>query len=330
MPAEPGRPGSSTLEGAAHIAVETCLGVRPGEEVLVVADSLRPRTVPEALIAAATGAGADAVLAVFTARERSPSEPPASVTEAMCRADAAILYTSASLSHSQARIRAQEARTRIISAPGLSEDGFVRTLSVDVQRLADLTVRVADAVANSRHVLLRTPAGTDMRMELSYPVTAADGLCRTPGHLDFFPPGLILSVPIAGSATGVAIVDGAITHIGRLTTPVAVEFREGKAVTIRGGQEADRLRRMLADLNDPNVYEFAAWGMGTNPGAALVGAEPSFEGERVYGWAHVSTGSNAAFPGGTVRAPLHLDLILRDPVVTLDGRVVLENGAFHL
>ena len=322
--------GDPALDAAANVAVETCLGVQAGEEVLVVADSLRPRTVPESLVGAATRAGADAVLAVFTARERSPSEPPASVTQAMCRADAAILYTSASLSHSRARIQAQEARTRIISAPGLSEEGFVRTLSVDVPRLADLTVRLADAVANSRSVSLRTPAGTDMRMELAHPVTAADGICRMSGHLDFFPPGLILSVPVAGSATGAAVVDGAITHIGRLTAPVTVEFRDGRAVAIRGGQEADRLRRMLDDLNDPNVYEFAAWGMGTNPNAALVGAEPSFEGERVYGWAHVSTGSNAAFPGGTVRAPLHLDLILKDPVVTLDGRVVLENGTFHL
>jgi leucyl aminopeptidase (aminopeptidase T) len=154
------------------------------------------------------------------------------MTEAMCRADAAILYTSASLSHSRARIRAQEARTRIISGPWLSEEGFVRTLSVDVPRLADLTVRLADAVASSRSVSLRTPAGTNMRMELGHPVTAADGICRTPGHLDFFPPGLILSVPVALLATGAAVVGGAITHIGGLATPVTVEFRDGTAVRL--------------------------------------------------------------------------------------------------
>ena len=36
-------------------------------------------------------------------------------------------------------------------------------------------------------------------------------------------------------------------------------------------------------------------------GAALVGEDPGFEGERVYGRFHVSTGSNATFPEGTVR-----------------------------
>jgi aminopeptidase len=323
-------PGSPTLAEVARTAVGQCLGVRPGEEVLVVADTLRPRSVPEALVAAATEAGADAVLTLFSARERSPSEPPRSVAEAMCKADAAVLYTTASLSHSQARIRAQEAGTRIISAPGLSEDGFLRTLSVDVARLADLTTHVADAIAGSRSVHLVTQAGTDIRMDLAHPVTAADGVCRQPGDLDFFPPGLVLSVPVAGSVTGTAVIDGSITHIGALAAPVTIEFRDGTAVAIHGGQAAERLRRMLDALDDPHVFEFAAWGIGTNPNAALLGADPSFEGERVYGWAHLSTGSNAAFPGGTVRAKLHLDLIVRDPVVELDGTVILERRTFHL
>ncbi len=318
------------LTQAAQTGVETCLGVRAGEQVLVVADTLRPPSVPHALVHAATAAGADAVLAVFAARERSPHEPPSAVAEAMCQADATILYTTASLSHSQARIRAQQAGTRVISAPGLSEEGFIRTLSVDVPALADLTLRLADAVAHSRSARLRTEAGTDIKMRLAHPVVAADGLCRNPGDLDFFPPGLILNVPAAETVSGTAVVDGAITHLGKLGRPVRMEFREGRVTEIRGAEEADRLRRMLDELEDPNVYAFAAWGMGTNPRAALIGEEPSFEGERVHGWAHLSTGSNAAFPGGTVRARLHLDLIITDPVVELDGRVILENRAFRL
>jgi leucyl aminopeptidase (aminopeptidase T) len=248
----------------------------------------------------------------------------------MCQADATILYTTASLSHSQARIRAQQSGTRVISAPGLSEDGFLRTLSVDIPALAGLTNRLAEAVSRGRSVRIRSAAGTDIRMDLAHPVITADGLCREPGDLDFFPPGLVLTVPAQGSVSGTAVVDGAITHLGKLGSAVTLEFRDGRAVAIRGPREAGRLREMLDELADPGVYEFAAWGMGTNPGAALLGQDPSFEGERVYGWAHLSTGSNAAFPGGTVRAKLHLDLIITDPVVELDGRVILENRTFAL
>ena len=318
------------LARAARTGVETCLGARAGEQIVIVADSLRPLSVPQALVDAATAVGADAVLTVFRARERSPSEPPTSVAEAMCKADATILYTTASLSHSQARIRAQQSGARVISAPGLSEDGFFRTLTVDMPALADLTNRLAEVVVRSRSVHIRSGAGTDITMDLAHPVIAADGLCRAPGDLDFFPPGLVLTVPVQGSVNGTAVVDGAITHLGTLGSPVTVEFRDGRAIAIRGSEGGDRLRRMLDELEDPGVYEFAAWGMGTNPNAALMGKEPSFEGERVYGWAHLSTGSNAAFPGGTVRAKLHLDLIITDPVVELDGRVILENRTFRL
>jgi leucyl aminopeptidase (aminopeptidase T) len=287
-------------------------------------------SVAEALFGAAAAAGADSSLAVFQARERSPSEPPPAIAEAMRQADASILYTTASLSHSGARIKAQEAGRRVISAPGLSEDGFLRTLTVDMPALAGLTNRLAERVAASRHVRITTKAGTDVEMYLAHPVTSADGLCRGRGELDFFPAGLVLSVPVAGSTRGTAVVDGSITHLGRLPSPIVIDFRDGRAVEIRGGPEADRLRRMLEELDDANVYNFAAWGMGTNPKAALEGSDPSFEGERVYGWAHLSTGSNAAFPGGTVRARLHLDRIVTDPRVELDGRVVLAEREFYL
>ncbi|MBI2939117.1 MAG: aminopeptidase [Chloroflexi bacterium] len=313
---------------AARTAIEVCLGVRPGEQVLIVTDTLRPMTVPEALMGAAAAAGADAMLAIFQAPAQSPGEPPPAIAEALRRVDAAVLYTTASLSHSQARIQAQAAGTRVISAPGLSEDGFLRTLAVDMPALADLTNRVAQAVAESHHVRMRTKAGTDVEMDLAHPVTRADGLCRNRGDLDFFPPGLILSVPVAESVRGTAVVDGSVTHIGKLANPITVRFEAGRAVEIQGGAEAEKLRRMLAELDDPNVYNFAAWGVGTNPRAALIGDDPSFEGERVSGWGHLSTGSNAAFPGGTVRARLHLDLIITDPTVELDGCVVLERRTF--
>jgi leucyl aminopeptidase (aminopeptidase T) len=124
-------------------------------------------------------------------------------------------------------------------------------------------------------------------------------------------------------------VDGAITQIGRLSSPVAMTFEEGRLARIEGGGEATRLEKLLASLEDKNAYRFAAWGIGTNPGAALVGEDPSFEGERVFGYCHVSTGSNATFPGGTVRAKIHLDGIISNPTIYLDGEVILKEGKFE-
>ncbi|HSB73532.1 MAG TPA: hypothetical protein VLT62_29755 [Candidatus Methylomirabilis sp.] len=317
------------VQRCARVAVERCAGVRASERVLVVTDTLRDQGVAQALMGAAMAAGAEAVLTVIPTRRLTPQEPPASVAAAMRATDVVFLYTTYSLTHSSARVQAQQAGARVISMPGVTEDGFLRTLSVDMDRLASLTNRLADRVADARTARVTTPLGTDLRYELAHPVTTLDGVVAKSGDLDTFPPGLFLSVPREGGVSGKAVVDGAITQIGRLSSPVSLTFADGRLAKIEGGGEAGRLTQLLASLEDDNSYRFAAWGIGTNPGAALVGEDPSFEGERVFGWTHVSTGSNAAFPGGTVRAKIHLDGIISRPTISLDDVPILLDGGFQ-
>lgn len=317
------------LQRCARVAMEQCVALRPGERVLVVTDTMRDQSVAHALVGAAMAAGSEAVLIVIPTRRMAPQEPPACVAAAMQATDIAFLYTTYSLSHSSARVQAQKAGARILSMPGVTEDGFLRTLSIDIEALANLTNRLSERVARAKSARITTSLGTDVSLELGHPVTPIDGLCQKPGEIDFFPPGLFLSVPKLGGVSGKAVVDGAITQIGRLSSPVTMTFAEGKLVRIEGGGEAARLEKLLASLEDEGAYAFAAWGIGTNPGAALVGEDPSFEGERVYGWCHVSTGSNASFPGGTVRAKIHLDGIISSPTISLDAEVILKEGKFQ-
>ena len=316
------------LQRCARAALEQCGHVKPNERVLIVTDTMRDQSVAHALMAAAMSVQAEPVLMVMPTRRSSPQEPPAAVRAAMQAADLAFLYTTYSLTHSSARVAAQQAGARIITMPGVTEDGFLRTLSVDIDRLVSLTNRLADRVARARSARVTTELGTDMRYELEHPLATLDGVAKNPGDLDAFPPGLFLSVPRAKSASGVAVVDGSITQVGRVTSPVRMSFENGRLVAIEGGNEATRLSNLLASLDDPNAYEFAAWGIGTNPGAALIGEDPSFEGERVYGWTHVSTGSSATLPGGTVQSKIHLDGIISQPTIFLDDEMILESGKF--
>ena len=319
---------SSDLRLCARVALERCALLREGERVLVVTDPSRDQSVASALIDAAKESGHEATLVVIPARATTPQEPPAAAAAAMREAEVVFLYTTYSLSHSSARVEAQKAGARVISAPGVSEEGFLRTLSVNIDSLASLTNGLSDLVARSAKARIVTAAGTDLSLELGNPVTAIDGICERSGELDFFPPGMFLSVPRQGGVSGRAVVDGAITRIGKLQSPVVLSFEDGRLVGIEGGHEASKLKKLLASLEDDNAYLFAAWGIGTNPGAALLGEDPSFEGERLFGACHVSTGSNASFPGGTVRARIHLDGIITRPTVYLDGEPVLKNGVF--
>ena len=319
---------SAELQRCARVAIEFCGHVRPGERVLIVTDTIRDPSVAEALMGAALAAGAEPVLTIMPTRRSTPQEPPGAVSAAMTQVDIAYLYTTYSLTHSSARVEAQKVGTRIITMPGVTEDGFLRTLSVDMDRLVRLTNGLSARVSRARTARVTTTLGTDMRYELEHPLAIMDGVADKPGDLDAFPPGLFLSVPTMKKASGVAVVDGSITQIGRVSTPVTMRFEESRLVSIEGGNEATRLSVLLASLDDPNAYEFAAWGIGTNPGAALIGEDPSFEGERVHGWTHVSTGSSAALPGGTVKSKIHLDGIICTPTIYLDEELILDKGKF--
>jgi aminopeptidase len=316
------------LQRCARVAIETCGNVKAGERVLIVTDTMRDQSVAQALMAAALAASAEPVLTVMPTRRSTPQEPPDAVRAAMQAADIAYLYTTYSLTHSSARVAAQQSGTRVITMPGVTEDGFLRTLSVDVEALVRLTNGVAERVARARTARVTTALGTDMRYQLEHPVAILDGVAANRGDLDAFPPGLFLSVPRAKSASGVAVVDGSITQVGRVASPVTMTFENSRLVRIEGENEATRLSNMLAALEDDNAYEFAAWGIGTNPGAALIGEDPSFEGERVYGWTHVSTGSSATLPGGTVQAKIHLDGIISQPTIWLDDEKIVDSGKF--
>lgn len=177
------------LQRCARVALEKCACLKSGERVLVVTDTMREQGVAHALIGATLAAGAEGVLMVIPARRSTPQEPPPSVVAAMQATDIVFLYTTYSLSHSNARVQAQKSGARVISMPGLTEDGFLRTLSVDIDALARLTNRLAERVARSRTARVITPLGTDLAYQLGHPVTAMDGVCEKPGEIDFLPPG---------------------------------------------------------------------------------------------------------------------------------------------
>jgi phosphomannomutase len=73
-----------------------------------------------------------------------------------------------------------------------------------------------------------------------------------------------------------------------------------------------------------NVAEL---GIGTNEKAILTGE--LLEDEKILGTCHVAFGASAAI-GGTVQVPIHIDVVVMRPEVSIDGRVVLRDGELVL
>ncbi len=67
--------------------------------------------------------------------------------------------------------------------------------------------------------------------------------------------------------------------------------------------------------------------MGTNDRARLSGNV--LEDEKMLGSVHVAFGASIAI-GGTVAVPIHLDCVVTDASLTVDGTPVLDEGRFVL
>lgn len=310
------------LLGGARKAVKTCMGVKPGESVLVVTDPPRLK-IARALIEASNEARAEATLICMPIGRKHGAEPPKVVASAMQAADVVLAPTTYSITHSQARLRACEAGARVATMPMITER-MMRggAMLADYQRVKKLTMKIAARLDNASEVELTSPAGTELRFDLKGRRACPDtGIIHMPGEFGNLPAGEAFIAPLEGTAKGRAVVDGLIADVLRGRTEIT--FEGGRATDITG-EGAQKLRRMLEGAG-PDAYILAEFGIGTNPAAKLIGNV--LEDEKVLGTCHIALGDNSTF-GGENRVGIHLDGILLLPTIKLNGEVIMKNGKF--
>ena len=310
------------LFAAARIAINDCMNVKPGENVLVVTDTpLAP--IGRALLQAAAEAGAEAVYMEMAPRKNDGAEPPEPVAEAMLLADVILAATSRSLSHTTARKEASRAGARIASLPGITVDMMQRTLSADYTAIAEVSKRFAGALTAGKEAVLTTPAGTRLVMSLDGREGEPDtGINHLPGSFSNLPAGEAYIAPLEETTEGMLVIDGAMSGVGVVTTPIRMTVEKGYVIKIEGGEEARKLDELLAAYGR-QAYNIAELGIGTNDKARLTGKV--LEDEKVKGTVHVALGNNTGF-GGIVDVPVHLDGIMTRPTLAIDGKVIIEDG----
>ena len=310
---------SAELDRAVTAVVRDCLGVKPGEEVLVIANPAT-EVIGEAMRAESEGAGADAVLAVISERETHGTEPPASVAGAMAAADVVLAPTVQSLSHTEARRTATAAGARIATLPSVTEEILARVMSADMADLRRRGGEVAKRLDAASEAVLTCANGSDLHFSLDGRTGLADdGVLTETGAFGNLPCGEGFIAPADG--WGTLIVDGSLAGIGLATEPVALEVESGHLTSARGGQGMTFMDLLTAYGEDGT--NLAELGIGTNEKATLTGV--ILEDEKILGTAHVAFGASAPF-GGNVQVPIHLDCVVRRPTVELDGEPLIRDG----
>ncbi|WP_312109283.1 aminopeptidase [Brevibacillus reuszeri] len=296
-----------------------CMALKAGETFLVVADEPK-RELGEALWEAGKQLGAEAVLMIMQEREKSGQEPPVAVAEAMKQSDVAICATEHSLTHTKARKEAAANGTRLATMPGITADMFLEgAISADYVQVKVLTEQVTEMLTKASTVRIEK-AGKSLHFSIAgrngVPST---GMYVNPGESGNLPSGEAYIAPVEGLANGQILVDGSISGIGKIDTPLLLTLENGR-ITNAEGASAERLLQILGDQDGRMLGEF---GIGTNDKARITGVV--LEDEKVYGTIHVAFGSNNTF-GGTIVAGVHIDLVVKEPDVYLDDHLIMKSG----
>jgi len=311
------------LMSAARIAVNDCMAVKKGENVLIITDEPL-RNIGYALWEAARESGAEAILTEIISPKSNGEEPPPPVAELMKLVDAVLIPTSKSLSHTDARRSASKEGVRIATLPGITEDTMIRTLNADYKKIAERSDKLADIISRGSEVRITTEKGTDINLVIEGRDGSSDtGLNHKAGDFSNLPAGEAYVAPLEGKSKGVVVFDGSMAGVGKLEGEVIkVEVEDGFATEITGGKGAEKLLSIMKPFGKL-AFNLAELGIGTHDKALITGSV--LEDEKAIGTIHIAFGDNKSM-GGTVRVASHLDGVVMSPSVTVDGEEIMKDG----
>jgi leucyl aminopeptidase (aminopeptidase T) len=309
------------LDRAVRTVLRDCLQVEPAEEVLVICNPVT-EDIGALMRIEAEGDGAYATLAVISELDSNGAEPPAPVAAAMIAANVVLAPTIQSLSHTYARRAANQAGVRVATLPGVTEDMLARLMNADMGVLRRRGAALAAALRSGDEARITCKHGSDLRLGLEDRVPIADaGVLNAPGAFGNLPCGEAFVSPAEGTGEGTLVVDGSIAGVGKVETPVELTVRAGH-LTDATGPEGETLLELLTKHGEDGT-NVAELGIGTNEEATLTGN--ILEDEKILGTAHVAFGASAAI-GGKVQVPVHLDCVILEPTVEIDGREIVRGG----
>jgi leucyl aminopeptidase (aminopeptidase T) len=302
--------------------------VKPGEEVVVIADSDTDTAMVYAIAGMLKDVGAEYSVAFIPNRSGTRNHDLTKfVDQGLEIADVVIGITAASPAGAYATRIGQlknAGRLRCMSMVLRDYDDWTGgAASADYERIKERGNRLGEIWARGKELRLTSPAGTELYARIEGEKMEPNlGFATQAGEAAAFPDGEQSQMPTEGTAQGVVVIDGPLFRFGIPQPPLVFHVEDGRVRAIEGkGTIADRMRSILAKhRNADNVAEI---GVGLNDGAEFNGR---FEEEKkALGTVHVALGDNVGY-GGTVGCALHMDMVLYSPTLRIDSRVVLEGG----
>ncbi|MCZ7657547.1 MAG: aminopeptidase [Xanthobacteraceae bacterium] len=340
--------GSFVTGNMAYLRRPFVRNIKAGDRVLVLSDTDHDPRVWQVVQSVLCELGAEVTVALFERRPADYYDPPSAVCEAMMKSEVNVLVASTGMLHSPANFRAMEAGIPAICMDGgmtleMFQSGAVTD---DMKQIAVRKHYVAKDIfgANAKECRVTSRHGTDFTYRVDdrifvpplpgnsfdpYKIINFDkDENRKGGNLYYylFPTGEFNVAPIEGSANGKLVIDLTMHHLGRLQSPIELTVEKGRVTRIEGGADARVLRDYLETYGDENAYMCPAEAsVGVNAKAVVRGIQR--EDKNIMGTMHFGLGTNIDV-GGSVKSKIHMDGVILEPTLYVDGKKRIDNGRF--
>jgi len=207
----------------------------------------------------------------------------------------------------------------------------LKVLNVDYNKMHQRGERINRALDSAREVNIRTKAGTDLTLNIAgVKAIVNSGIYNKFGTGGNIPAGETYIHTVLDKIEGKLVIDGSLRLRDRtlkVRNPVTVKVEKGEMTNISSNYEGNLFKKTLewahrTAKKPQTIRKIAELGIGINPNAKILGA--TVIDEKTQGTIHIANGSNAWF-GGEVRSIIHLDHVVRDAILRVDGRMLRIN-----
>ena len=213
--------------------------------------------------------------------------------------------------------------------PQLIEEG----MTADYIEINRLTLQIFDLVKDAQDIRVTSTKGTGLtaRFNPGYNWKPCHGLYHEPGDWGNLPEGEVFTCPdtVEGILIADVLGDYFSPKYGVLDTPVTFEINDSlvEKVSSKNKALADEIWDYLnSSENGRRVGEFA---IGTNTSIAELSGN-QLQDEKIPG-IHVAFGNPLGFhTGAKWTSDVHVDVIPTDCTITVDGKILMEDGEFQI
>ena len=315
---------------AAKFVVEEVFCVKPGECVLIVADTKKLDFV-EPFMAAAYAAGAEPLVMTMTPRTYPGESLPEPINAAMKAADVVIGCVTCSIASPLWTIIKSDPTvgTRGASISDVSDTVMMSGgLWADPHEVMQITNGVYEIASRAKAWRLTTMAGTDLTARIRS-CRIAERLPISEPRMGGVLPGCEVAVdPVLGTVEGVFVSDGScgaltadrLGYKGVIGEPIRCGVEKGKIVSVEGGKEARIFKQFLESIGDPCAYMINHLAIGCNPNCKMTG--DYINDEKILAGVHVANAGTEGCPSGNI------DHCLQHPSLWLDDQQVIDDWSF--